>query len=102
MNNYVKQYERKTIEYKGHLQEFTETNVFSGETNTNKFYVPTSRGEVIHQDSATVVFLQDGSKGVAKCGKDDTFSRKTGLKIAYNRALIQHLEKEIKELGGNN
>ncbi|MDD4779105.1 MAG: aegerolysin family protein [Tissierellia bacterium] len=97
-DNFVKQEEHKTIEYKGHMQDFTETNIVTREVNSGKFYVPTSRGKVIHQDNATIVILHDGSKGIAKCGKNDTFSRKTGLKIAYNRAMIEHLSKEIKEL----
>lgn len=96
--NYVSQDERKTIEYKGHIQEFTETDTFTNETNYNIFYVPTSRGTIIHQDTATIVILEDGSKGVAKCGNKDAFSRKTGLKIAYDRAMIQHLQREIEQL----
>jgi hypothetical protein len=99
MNNNFTQYEEyKNIEYKGHLQEFTEINTITGEVNSSKFYVPTSRAKVIHKDNATIVILQDGSKGVAKCGKDDVFSRKTGLKVAYNRAMIEHLLNEIDEL----
>jgi hypothetical protein len=96
--NYVSQDERKTIEYKGYTQEFTETDIYTGQTNFNRFYVPTSRGTVIHQDTATIVILEDGSKGISKCGNKDVFSRKTGLKIAYNRAMIQHLQKEIEQL----
>ena len=96
--NFVKNEEYKTIEYKGCMQEFNETNHITGEVNSGRFYVSSSKGKVIHQDNATIVILQDGSKGVAKCGKNDNFSRKTGLKIAYNRAMIEHLLKEIKEL----
>jgi len=53
---------------------------------------------IIHQDKYTIVILEDGNKGVSKCMEGDTFSRKKGLKIAFNRALIQHLEKETKKL----
>jgi hypothetical protein len=98
--NYVRQREHKIIEYKGYWQEFTETNIDTGITRTDKFYVPTSKGRVLHQGTATVVTLEDGSIGRSVCGPEDTYSRKKGLKIAYNRALIQHLEKEIEELGG--
>jgi len=97
-NNRVRQEEHKIIEYKGHTQEFIERNTSTGEVNTSKFYVPASRGKVMHKDIATIVILEDGSKGVAKCNKEDNYSRKTGLKIAYNRAMIQHLLSEIEKL----
>lgn len=97
-NNVTRKEEYKTIEYKGYTQEFIEKNIITGDINSNKFYVPVTRGRVIHKDSATIVILEDGSKGVAKCGKNDTYSRKTGLKIAYNRAKIISLQKEIDKL----
>jgi hypothetical protein len=100
--NCVRQEEQKTVVYQGYKQEFCTTNDSTGETLYGYYFVPATKAKIIHKDTATIVIFEDGSKGVAKCGKDDTYSRKTGLKIAYNRAMIQHLQKEIDKLGGNN
>lgn len=37
---------------------------------------------VIFNDPATIVFWSDGTKTVAKCGKDDTFDPEKGLAMA--------------------
>lgn len=92
--NFVRQEEHKNIVYKGYVQEFIETNIETGESVTGKFYVSSTKAKIIHKDNATVVILDDGSKGVAKCNEKDIYSRKEGLRLAYNRAMIEHLLKE--------
>ena len=56
------------------------------------------KATIIHQDRYTIVLLEDGSKGIAKCMDGDSYSRRKGVKIAYNRAMIEHLTKETKKL----
>lgn len=60
--------------------------------------LPAMRAQVIRQENATIVIFEDGSKGVAKCGEGEKFSRKKGLRLAYNRAVMQYLENENKRL----
>lgn len=93
--NFTRQEEHKTIEYRAYTQEFTTTDETTGEVSFGKFHVPPIEGKIIHKDNATVVILKDGSKGVAICGKKDTYSRKEGLKWAYKRAMAQYFMKEI-------
>jgi len=93
--NFARQEEHKTIEYRAYTQEFTTTDETTGEVSFGKFYVPLIEGKIIHKDNATVVILKDGSKGIAMCGKKDTYSRKEGLKWAYKRAMAQYFMKEI-------
>lgn len=40
---------------------------------------------VIFNDSATIVFWNDGTKTVVKCGKDDTFDPEKGLAMAISK-----------------
>lgn len=61
--------------------------------------LPEMFGKIIRQDNATVVILNDGSKGVAKCGEKEVYSRSVGLRIAYNRAVIAYLQKMNDTLG---
>jgi hypothetical protein len=42
--------------------------------------------------------LDDGTKGVAKCSPEDEFNETKGIKIAYNRAKIKLLQKELNKL----
>jgi hypothetical protein len=90
--------EIKQVIYDGYMQGFTYTNLETGEQFSGKYKVSPVRGKIIHQDHATIVILEDGSKGVSKCCPKDTYSRKKGLKIAYNRALIQKLQNEINRI----
>lgn len=45
---------------------------------------------------AVIVFLEDGSKGVAKCHPDDTFDANKGYKLAHARAKMNQLEKDFR------
>ena len=62
------------------------------------FTLQTLNEKVIYSNNAVIVILGDGSKGVAKCMDEDTFDRVKGLKIAYNRARIKSLQKELNDL----
>lgn len=53
---------------------------------------------IIFNGDATIVFLDDGTKGVSKCHPDDDYDKTLGIKIAYNRAKIKFLQKELKNL----
>lgn len=54
--------------------------------------------KVIYNGLTTIVIFDDGSKGIAKCKPSDKFKIQTGHDIAWNRARINQLENEIKEL----
>ena len=43
---------------------------------------------VIFNDPATVVYWQDGSKTVVKCQPGDTFSKETGLALAFMKRAL--------------
>lgn len=58
----------------------------------------TSNFKAIFNDYATVVILEDGGKGAAKLNPTDKFDIDKGLQIAYKRAMLNQLEKEIIEL----
>ena len=93
--------EVKTVSYAPCYQKFTEyatdrADVF-GIKGIFEFTKGIS-GKVMHRDKYTIVILDDGSKGVAMCMEGDIFSRKKGLKIAFNRAMIEHLKKETGKL----
>jgi hypothetical protein len=54
--------------------------------------------KVIQNGRATIVILDDGSKGVSKCCPLDTYDEDKGLDIAWKRAWIKRLQKEVKVL----
>ena len=53
---------------------------------------------VIYNGNRTVVLLEDGTKGTAKCSDEDDFDKERGLNIAYRRAKIRQMTKELKQL----
>lgn len=53
---------------------------------------------VIQNGRAIIVILPDGCKGVAKCLLEDKFDPELGYEIAYTRAKVKSLAKEIKKL----
>lgn len=92
---------KNTVSYRGVYITFTEQNEITGEVNEGKFKLLDSfTGKVYSADKYVVVVLADGSKGVSKCDESDAFSYRNGLKIAFNRALIDHIKKETKKLYG--
>lgn len=90
---------KNTVSYKGAYISFTETNQLTGEVTDGKFKLFDGfEGKIYSADKYVVVVLADGSKGVSKCEEGDTFSYRNGLRIAFNRALIEHIKKETKKL----
>lgn len=51
---------------------------------------------VIYSDRVTVVILNSGIKGIAKCLEEDEYDKKTGYRIAYLKAKIKEMNKELK------
>ena len=54
--------------------------------------------KVIRNGKVTVVVLEDGIKGVSKCLEEDTYDKAKGFEIAYTKACIKRLNKNLKEL----
>jgi len=91
--------EIKTIKYYGTKQYFVETDARTGEVIKDSSFKTRAKTErVIHNELATIVILDDGSKGVSKCIPEDEYDRTKGIKIAYIRAKIKSLHKELKTL----
>lgn len=92
---------KNTVSYRGVYISFTEKNEITGEVTEGKFKLLDSfDGKVYSADKYVVVVLSDGSKGISKCEESDTFSYRNGLKIAFYRALAEHIKKETKKLYG--
>lgn len=51
---------------------------------------------VIYSDKVTVVILNSGVKGIAKCLEEDTYNKETGYRVAYLKAKIKEMNKELK------
>ena len=51
---------------------------------------------VIYSNKVTVVILNSGIKGIAKCLDEDEYDKKTGYRIAYLKAKIKEMNKELK------
>lgn len=51
---------------------------------------------VIYSDRVTVVILNSGIKGIAKCLEEDNYNKKIGYRIAYLKAKIKEMNKELK------
>lgn len=96
--NYVINNEVKDITYQGARQYFTEINQTTGDIKEDYFRINDKKERVIHNDNATIVILDDGSKGVAKCCPNEEYNKIKGIKIAYIRAKIKSLQKELKVL----
>ena len=80
--------------YKTNYQEFWKEVYENGEliySDSGSFKKHSMKERIIFSNNATIVFLNDGSKGVSKCHPDDEYDKTTGIKIAYNRAKIKSL-----------
>lgn len=51
---------------------------------------------VIYSDKVTVVILNSGIKGIAKYLEEDEYDKKVGYRIAYLKAKIKEMNKELK------
>jgi hypothetical protein len=96
-NNKATETEIRDIVYGEHYISFYESSNITG-VKTGSFKVSSKKEKVIFNKDQTIVILDDGSKGVAICSHKDTFDKITGLRIAYNRAKINSLQKEIDKL----
>jgi hypothetical protein len=54
--------------------------------------------KVIRSGNATIVILTDGSKGISKCLPEDRYDPDKGFQIAYTKAKIKSLGKQLKQL----
>ena len=64
----------------------------------NKQIINKQDYRVIINNPVVVVILSDGTKGVAKCMATDEFDSNKGFEIAYRKAQIKSLQKELKQL----
>jgi hypothetical protein len=46
--------------------------------------------KAIFNDPATIVFWDDGTKTVVKCGEDDTYDKEKGLALCYMKRLFDN------------
>lgn len=98
MSNKINQEEVKIINYERVYQPFVTNYKDSNENKRDGFYIKSKSERVIHSGNRTIVILNDGSKGMAKCSPDDEYDKTKGIKIAYIRAKIKSLNKELKNL----
>ncbi len=54
--------------------------------------------DLILNGNNTIVILNDGSKGIAKCLPSDKYDANKGMNIAFIKALIEHYENELEML----
>ncbi|GCD11761.1 C40 family peptidase [Clostridium tagluense] len=92
------QTEVKNIVYSDVKQLFTETSSITGITRLDCFRIKSRNEKVIHSKNVTIVILDDGTKGTAKCLPEDDYNKTKGIKIAYLRAKIKSLTKELVQL----
>jgi len=90
----------KKIIYHSVIQRFTEFDEDGNIVKEDAFRVPSWTQDIIENDKATVVFLEDGSKGVAKVHPADMMIARTGFgrKLAFLRAKKDSIAKEIKAM----
>lgn len=91
--------------YDAVYQPFTSFTVENGEVTDTKcsaFMLPQKEQRLIFQDKAVICFLNAGTdkevKGVAKCMDTDEYDELKGIKIAYLKAKIKEMTKELKKL----
>ena len=54
--------------------------------------------KLIINGNTTIVILDDGSKGIAKCLDSDVYDMDKGIDIAYTKAIIKSSQKKLKML----
>jgi len=54
--------------------------------------------KLIINGNVTIVILDDGSKGIAKCLDSDVYDMDKGINIAYLKAIIKSSQKKLKML----
>ncbi len=93
MNNDI-----SVFKYGKTYQSFEERDIDGDIINSGSFKIPERTQKVIRNGRATIVILDDGSKGVAIAGKREVYDATKGLKIAYTRAKIESLKNELELL----
>ena len=58
-------------------------------------YVHKNVLKVIISNPCVVVFLNDGTKGLARCHEEDIFDEELGYDIAYRRAIIKQMKMKL-------
>lgn len=96
--NYVEKTEVKDFVYKEVRQYFVEKSNLKDEVKEDYFRIKERLEKVIHSGNRTIVILDDGTKGISKCSPEDEYNKLKGIKIAYTRAKIKSLQKELKRL----
>ncbi len=89
---------KTTIIYHQVYQKFTELDEQGNIVKEGSFRIPERVEKVLENDHATIVFLSDGSKGVALCHPNDVWNMSFGRKLSYLRAKLISIQKEIKEV----
>lgn len=72
-------------------------DIIESKLNSTFSVVPPIK-KVIFNNPATIVFWEDGTKTVAKCSKDDTFSEYAGLSMCITKKLLgSNFKKEMNK-----
>lgn len=66
---------------------FDEYNLTSGYDDISKCII---------NDNVTVIILKSGCKGIAKCLPQDKYEEEIGVRVAYIKAKIKEMQKELK------
>lgn len=90
--------EDKFIVYYEVRQPFTEVNYTDNTTTENGFMLKEKTERVIHHNNITIVILDDGSEGMAKCDSSHKFDKTTGIKIAYYKAKIKSMQRSLEKI----
>jgi hypothetical protein len=75
-----------------------DVETFNNHFKINQNVKANNNKRIIRNGWATIVILEDGSKGVSKCGPDDEYDADKGLEIATLRAEIKSMNKRLKNL----
>lgn len=75
-------------------KKFAKTNLSDKSIEFDGFRFPEENYTIIYSKNATIVILEDGTKGIAKCEPNDVFSRSIGEEFAYGRAKAKSLKKK--------
>ena len=105
--------ETKNDKRKSEVKEKPSNQVYTYEMIPHNInWVIKHNNEIIHQvidsgsesyklitnGNTTIVILDDGCKGVAKCLPSDEYDLDRGVDIAYTKAMIKSYQKKLKEL----
>ena len=85
-----------TEEFNTYFEEYKEKQI--NEIKNIHINGLSQKVKVIRNEKVTVVVLDGGIKGVSKCLEEDTYDKAKGFEIAYTKACIKRLNKNLKEL----